>query len=108
MRLYLSVRASYLGFLTREDGTFFAYAGRSAGEPMRAAKACMGWGESAPIRANSAVADLGRPDSISLVCVHARPSAPRHLALSPILVDRAFTAPRIGHSKTRFTPLLTQ
>lgn len=64
--------ASYRGFRKSEDGTFFAYAGRSAGEPIRAAKACMGWGESAPMRANSAVADLGRPDSISLVCASGR------------------------------------
>lgn len=48
----------------RDEGAPFTNVGSNADEPMRAANACMGWGESAPIRANSAVADLGRPVSM--------------------------------------------
>lgn len=86
---------AYLGFLMREDGAFLAYAGRSEGEPIRAANAFMGWGDSAPIRANSAVADLGRPKSISRSCVCACGAAFATTSYTKIsdLVDRAITAP---------------
>lgn len=57
-------RASHRrGLVKSEEGAFFANAGRSADEPIRAANACICWGVSAPIRANRAF--LGRPLSIA-------------------------------------------
>lgn len=60
-----SVAYLIIGLRVKEEGAPLTHVGSRADEPIRAANACMGWGDSAPIRANSAVADLGLPVSMA-------------------------------------------